>query len=121
MGLPARKLQVDAPPVAVERRSYARNLRVNGSMPGKLVDFERHEVIQAVAMDVSRNGLGIMVDRVLQPGQLLTLAMSDKNLVLKVIHTYPHLTRTGYFICGLECQERGENLESIFSACGCLL
>jgi hypothetical protein len=121
MGLPVRKLQVDAPPVAVERRSYARNLRVNGSLPGKLVDYERHDVIQAVATDVSRNGVGIMVNRLLQPGQILTMVMAGKNLSLKVIHSYPHLTRSGHFICGLECQDRTENLESIFSASGCLL
>lgn len=121
MGLPARKLQVDAPPVAVERRSYARNLRVNGSMPGKLIDYERHDVVQATATDVSRHGVGIMVDRVLQPGQILTMVMAGKNITLKVIHTYPHLTRVGFFICGLECQDRNENLESIFSVSGCLL
>lgn len=121
MGQPVRKLQVDVPPLVLEQRSYARNLRVNGSLPGKLIDFERHESIRAFATDVSRNGLGILVDKILQPGQMLTMVMSGKNLNLKVVHTYPHLTRVGHFICGLELVDRTDNLESIFAANGCLL
>ena len=121
MRLPARKLLVDAPPGALEKRSYARNLRVSGILPGKLIDFDRHEPIRAVATDVSRDGIGIMVDKILQPGQVLTMVMSGKNVTLKVIHTYPHLTRVGHFICGLELVDRTDNLESIFAANGCLL
>lgn len=121
MGHPVRKLQVDTPPMALERRSYARNLRVSGTLPGKLIDYDRHEPIHAVATDVSRSGLGIMVQVVLRPGQILTLVTGDKNLSLRVVHTYPHLTRVGSFICGLELIEGNHNLESIFAAGGCLL
>jgi hypothetical protein len=121
MGQPLKKLQVDAPPVMLEKRAFARNMRVNGSLPGKLIDYDRHEPIRAVATDVSRNGLGIMVEKVLQPGQILTMVMSGRNLSFKVIHTYPHLTRVGHFICGLELMDRNDNLESIFAANGCLL
>jgi hypothetical protein len=121
MGHPARKTVGEAKPLVLEKRVSARNSRVTGSLPGKLIDYERHDAIRATAMDVSRNGLGIMVDRLLTPGQILTMVMSGKNLSFKVIHTYPHLTRVGHFICGLELQDGNENLESIFAANGCLL
>lgn len=99
-----------------EQRFFVRYRAVKPGFPGRLLDASGHE-INARIVDVSRDGLGVLLTRSLPSGSLLAIEIGDRRVELSVVYCLPDLIHTGEFRAGL--RRRGaDNLESWFAQLG---
>lgn len=97
-----------------------RHLRhpLTGELSGSLVSKQSGSVIPCVAVDVSINGLRVILTLDLEPGSDLILRLNGKEVPLTVVWSMKEATRKGYFSCGLMSKSPHDNLEILFMESG---
>lgn len=106
-----------------EQRWIPRYHSVIGDYHAKLVHGSGATVrdITARVLDVSRDGIGILVGEPLSAGTQLTLTVDDKQIQLQVVYCVKDLIHYDHHRCGLQRVVSSENLVNLFSASGCSL
>ena len=107
-------------PLFKEKRFSPRK-KLTGLMPGKLSVSDSDQPLSCRPVDVSRNGLGIIMDAQLKVSTELRLDAGDKSIILKVAWSQPDFGRRDLFRYGLVCLDSNEDLESLFTKKGCLV
>jgi hypothetical protein len=97
------------------RRAFARNAQVNGQIPGRLVGAESAKTLEAVVVDISRVGMGVVTKTPLAAGDSLWLLIKDRAVKLTVRHC---AATDGAWRLGLESTLPLENLEEHFVSSG---
>jgi hypothetical protein len=106
-----------------EQRWIPRYHSVIGDYHAQLIQGSGSEAreVKARVIDVSRDGLGILVNEALNPGTHLTLIIEDKQIQLQVVYCVKDLIHYDNHRCGLQRMASAENLVNLFSAAGCSL
>ncbi len=107
-------------PLFKERRFNPRR-GLTGLLPGKLIVSATGRALSCRPVDVSRDGMGIIVDEQLAPGTEVELHMAEGSLLLKVAWGQPDFGRRDLFRYGLVSLERHADLERLFADSGCLV
>lgn len=106
-----------------ESRYFPRFHNVVGPFPGRFITKEEAEVTARV-LDVSRDGLGILVEKPIRAGDVLDLEVTDdagKRIAMTIVYCVPDLIHKNSFRVGLRrVGTAAENLVNIFSSRGCL-
>jgi hypothetical protein len=71
-------------------------------------------------VDVSRNGMGIVMDREIDPGKQMVLLIPDQPIVLQVAWSQPDFGKQDKFRYGLVAVDPKFDLEDEFFKAGCL-
>jgi hypothetical protein len=102
--------------IATHRRSTGKLFRVQGELIGNLymVGSEVKLIPQPKIVDVSKRGLGLITKFMLNPGQRITLQVSDNiSISLEVVHCSNHLGIPGLYRCGLFIRSNVESIDQI--------
>lgn len=102
-----------------ERRITSRR-SPTGLMPGKLMlgGTERELVCRPV--DVSRNGLGVIMSEQMEPGTDLILKVRNHEIHLQVAWGQQDFAKQDQYRYGLVTVDPRSDMEQMFSDCGCL-
>ena len=102
-----------------ERRMSNRR-RLTGLMPGRLILAAGRVDLLGKPVDVSANGMGIVIAKEIAPGTEILLIMPDRQVALTIAWGQPDFGKQDMFRYGLVTLDQGDNLEEIFVASGCL-
>lgn len=99
-----------------EERYFPRYLSVSKSFEGRL---RLDEVdLDAQVLDVSRDGLGVLLSKPVEKGQNIELRAFERSIYFQVAHCHEDLIFKGKYRCGLHRAGSAENLVSLFRASG---
>ncbi len=103
-----------------ERRSEERKT-LTGLMPGRLFLISSDRTLSARPLDVSAQGLGILMSENVPDGTEIGLAVEKRQIVkMRVAWSKEDFGKRDLYRYGLECLDKKLNLEEIFLATGCL-
>ena len=105
-----------------ERRLTDRR-QLTGLLPWRLVFAESQKDLQCKPVDVSINGMGIVVvdqKKQIEPGTEIHLMLKDGPVRLQVAWGHPDFGKQDLFRYGLVTLEPDQNLEALFIRTGCL-
>lgn len=106
-----------------KERRLADRRRLTGLLPGKMVFESGRQEIICRPVDVSANGMGIVVQNLrkeIEPGTVLLLMTKDGALRLSVAWGQPDFGKQDLFRYGLVTMDPADNLEQMFIDTGCL-
>lgn len=103
-----------------ERRLTQRQ-RLTGLLPGRLVRKSDGTDLACKPIDVSRNGLGILLDKELTPGEEVTLMVRDNPIVLQVAWIQPDFGKDDQIRYGLVAVDPSQDVEQTFVQAGCIV
>lgn len=103
-----------------KERRVADRRKLTGLLPGRLVIEKVNTELSCRPVDVSSNGMGIVVSRELEPGTVIQLVMKDRSIPLTVAWGQPDFGKQDMFRYGLVTLDPEDNLEQAFLATGCL-
>ncbi len=109
-------------PLFKERRFNPRK-KLTGLLPGRLLRKETGEPLICKPVDVSDQGIGILIAEQLAIGYPLSLHFEGRSIDLEVAWGRPDFGKQDLFRFGLVLSDSHseENLEAIFLQSGCLL
>lgn len=90
-------------------------------MPGKLSYGSESTVLSCRPVDVSKHGIGVIMDTLIETETELHLQFENRTIRLKVAWSQPDFGRRDLFRYGLVCLDTEEDLESLFTKTGCLV
>lgn len=95
--------------------------KLTGLMPGRLI-FDATKIdVDGKPVDVSANGMGIVISKEIDPGTAMTLVLKGGHEVpLTVAWGQPDFGKQDMFRYGLVTVNPADNLEDIFVEAGCL-
>lgn len=102
-------------------RWFPRHHVVSPSFRGRLAFAadDHGRGIEAKVIDVSRDGLGVVVGTMVRPGQIFHLLFGDREIPMVVIYCIPDLVVPGCYRCGLQRRSScADNLVSLFTEHG---
>lgn len=102
-----------------ERRISERQ-RLTGLLPGRMVRKLDGADIAVKPIDVSRNGLGILVAKELEPGEELILMIPGSPLVLQIAWTQQDFSKNDQIRYGLVSVDPSRDIAAEFLSHGCL-
>ena len=105
-----------------ERRLTDRR-QLTGLLPGRLVFAEGRNDLTCRPVDVSVNGMGIVVNdqkKQIDPGTEIILILKEGPVRLQVAWGHPDFGKQDMFRYGLVTLDPGLNLEALFIQTGCL-
>lgn len=102
-----------------ERRLNTRR-KLTGLLPGKILLAETEKEIACRPVDISRDGLGILSEVILERGTLLRLKGKDLDIEMKVMWDKKDFGKQDRYRYGLVATDTSVQMEEIFSAAGCL-
>lgn len=94
--------------------------RLTGLLPGRLVLGESREDVFCKPIDVSVNGIGIVLAKEIDPGTRMVLLLQDREVALQIAWGQPDFGKQDMFRYGLVTLNPDDNLEDIFLTAGCL-
>jgi hypothetical protein len=103
-----------------KERRLADRKRLTGLLPGRLLLSATRAEIVCRPVDVSANGLGIVIDKEIDPGTELELHLKSGTVRLQVAWAQPDFGKQNMFRYGLVTLDPSQNLEAIFVDTGCL-
>jgi hypothetical protein len=106
-------------PLFREKR-FSKRLELTGLLPGRLIMKETNTNLSAKPVDVSENGLGIVINFQVRIGAQMTLQRGDEIFDLEVSWVQPDFGKNDLYRCGLICKTPGANLIEVFRDSGCL-
>ena len=101
-------------------RRIGERRKLTGLMPGRLFLKESGEELSCRPVDVSTFGLGVLISKEIQPGEVLTLLVKSTKIQLQVAWTQPDFGKQDMFRYGLVSVDTDHNLEQLFVDNGCL-
>lgn len=109
-------------------RRMSKRYRLTGLLPGKLIVLDTSKHLSARAVDVSKEGIGVISASALQVGDLLLLVTACREFPLKVLQMRKDYAKSGRFRYGLviDPSYSKSNIDSInfvevFQNSGCML
>lgn len=106
-----------------KERRLADRRRLTGLLPGRVVFETTKQEIICRPVDVSANGMGIVVQNLrkeIEPGTILLLVTPDGPTKLTVAWAQPDFGKQDLFRYGLVTVDPADNLEQMFIDTGCL-
>jgi hypothetical protein len=103
-----------------ERRIVNRR-RLTGLLPGRMVNAETGKDMAVKPVDISPNGLGIIIDSELEPGMEIHLKIKDRDIKFQVAWGQPDFGKNDRFRYGLVTLEPSDDIEKEFLESGCLV
>ncbi len=101
-----------------ERRVQDRK-EPTGLMPGKMMRIRQDRVISCRPMDVSKEGMGILVAEDLMSDEILTLNLPDgRQVPFRIVWKREDFGKLDLFRYGLECMDPHTNVLEIFQRAG---
>lgn len=95
--------------------------KLTGLLPGRLlIAGDRRQDVFCRPVDVSANGVGIVLAREIAAGTDMVLMLPDREVSLRVAWGQPDFGKQDMFRYGLATLDAEDNLEEIFVAAGCL-
>lgn len=104
-------------PALREHRQFERFELVDRELPGQLCLAGSHESLTAVALDVSKGGLGILTGEALAAGTMLELNVDGKVISLRVMW---NKARENLFRHRDQATDPSIDLEELFFSHGCI-
>lgn len=92
--------------------------KLTGLLPGTLSDSNK-VVVNAKPIDISKNGLGILTNHLLEVGSQVVLKTHEHQIKLNVAWRKKDFGKNGLYRYGLDCQDTYD-LEEVFASTGCL-
>lgn len=102
-----------------ERRITDRR-KPTGLMPGKLILSGTERELNCRPVDVSRNGMGVIMSDKIDPGTELILTVRNKEVHMQVAWSQQDFAKQDQFRYGLVTLDPRNDMEEIFMECGCL-
>lgn len=103
-----------------KERRLADRRRLTGLLPGRLMITESKVELVCKPLDVSANGLGIVLNKEIEPGTDVDLVTKTGIVQLQVAWVQPDFGKQDMFRYGLVTKDPALNLEDLFIAAGCL-
>lgn len=103
-----------------KERRLADRRQLTGLLPGRLIMASTRADLACRPVDVSANGLGIVVDKEIDPGTAVELQTRNGTVQLQVAWVQPDFGKQNMFRYGLVTLDPSLNLEEMFIAAGCL-
>ena len=103
-----------------KERRFADRRKLTGLLPGRLIIEETKAELTCRPIDVSANGMGIVVSRELEPGTQILLIMKERTIPLTTAWGSPDFGKQDMFRYGLITLNPADNLEEAFLVTGCL-
>jgi hypothetical protein len=107
-------------PLFKEKRFGVRE-QLTGLMPGKLSIPKSKKQLSAKPVDVSPNGLGLILDAQLTVGAKLNLTIGNRIIELEVVWVEADFSKRDLFRYGMTCKDSGVDLAQEFRDAGCLM
>jgi len=104
----------------VNERRFDSRKKLTGLLPGRLVKSETMKDVRCRPVDVSTNGIGILSEVLLNPGELLMMRLKDSEIEFKVAWGRPDFGKQDSFRYGLAATDKTIDIEAIFLKAGCL-
>jgi len=89
----------------------------SGKIPGRIYAADKAVQLQATSFDISKSGLGLVVDEMLAPGERIWLITDQVGVKFEVRHCGPKSGVSG-FLCGLALIDSSEAIDDLFAAAG---
>jgi hypothetical protein len=96
-----------------EKRQQIRH-PLTGDLTGSIISAKTGSLIPCIAVDVSKNGLRIVLHLDLCVGTELKLKLEHLETTLHVVWCKKEETKKGYFACGLKAADEGVDLAHAF-------
>lgn len=103
-----------------ERRITIRR-RLTGLLPGRLVMADTYKDIACRPVDVSRNGMGIVLSEEIEPGTEVKLLLKDQPVAMHVAWVQRDFGKQDMFRYGLVLLDPSHDLEAEFIKAGCMV
>ncbi len=103
-----------------ERRTMNRR-QLTGLLPGRMINIETGKDMAVKPIDISPNGLGIIIDLELKPGQEIHLSIKEGHIAFKVAWGQPDFGKSDRFRYGLVTINPDDDVEKEFLNAGCLV
>lgn len=104
----------------VVKRGFPRYREVKENFPGRFESEDNGTELSIKVLDVSRDGLGILVDEWLEAGNTVKMHLNDREILFSVVYCNPDLIYPDRYRCGLHRYGSQENLVNLFAAVDCL-
>ena len=102
-----------------ERRLSTRK-KLTGLLPGKIFSNRTEEQVDCRPVDISKDGVGVLSEEALKIDDELTLKLSDRDILLKVMWKKQDYGKQNLQRYGLVTKDSSVDLEEIFAQAGCL-
>ena len=89
-------------------------------MPGKLKLSGTERELACRPVDVSRNGIGVIMSEQIEPGTDLVLVVRNREIHLQVAWGQQDFAKQDQFRYGLVTIDPVNDMEAVFLDCGCL-
>ena len=106
--------------LSFQERRFTDRRKPTGLMPGKLLVAGKERVLNCRPVDVSRNGLGVIMSDQIEPGTELILTYRNKEVHLQIAWSQQDFAKQDQFRYGLVTLDPRDDLEGVFIECGCL-
>lgn len=103
--------------VKFQERRVAERKRLTGLMPGKFKINDKE--VSARPIDLSENGLGILVAKEFAIGAKAVLVIKDTSIPFEIKWSQPDFGKHDLWRYGLECDDPSLNLMELFAETGC--
>ena len=106
-----------------KERRLADRRKLTGLLPGRLVFAASRAEVICRPVDVSSNGMGVVVGnekKEIEPGTELALVLKDGVIRLQVAWGQPDFGKQDMFRYGLVTMDPTGNVEALFIETGCL-
>lgn len=104
----------------IENRVFPRR-DIKSRLPGRVVAGATRAPVEIVGVDVSAQGMGVIVDRYYEPGTELTFSFGAWTLTLEVMWCHREAFKKSFRRCGLRSKTAEVNLLELFTRAGCLI
>jgi hypothetical protein len=98
----------------ISQRTETKRYLLKGFLPGRLMDATGQLQIQARPIDVSRRGLGLIINQAIQIGTHVWFQFDDKKIKLELAYCHSHLGIDNAFKCGFFTKDPDLSLEELF-------
>ncbi len=103
-----------------KEKRLSQRRRLTGLLPGRLVYGKSRLDVFCKPVDLSVNGLGIVLAKEIEAGTNMVLLLQNREVSLQVAWGQPDFGKQDMYRYGLVTLDPADNLEEIFLASGCL-
>ena len=105
----------------IKERRVSRRRKLTGLLPGRLVNSATQVDLSACKpVDISRNGMGIIVAEQLDLGTKVALILAETQIEFQIAWSRPDFGKQDKFRYGLVTLDQKVDLEQIFIDANCL-
>ena len=105
----------------LQERRDGKRFHQTGLMPGKIYTAEGEKPLSCRPVDVSKNGMGILVSERLNEGDIIIMELGDQRLVhLKIVWKKVDFGKQDLMRYGLQTEDPEVDLVQIFKKAGML-